>query len=117
MTGFLGTELDGPLSIQLEGAGEGSKDGSTRRKVTTWLEDSRAATLKKGLEEHLDQSARPVWVHPQLDKQLIISLARAGFSLCLDQEGSAIKSSQRQWPGTFACLLPAVQPGWGNLWE
>ena len=68
MTGFLGTELDGPLSIQVEGAGEGSKDGSTRRKVTTWLEDSRAATLKKGLEDHVDQSARPVWVHPQLDK-------------------------------------------------
>ena len=32
MAGFLGTDLDGPLSIQVEGAGEGSKDGSTRRK-------------------------------------------------------------------------------------
>ena len=68
MTTFLGVELEGPLSIPVEGAGEGSNDGSTRRKVTSWLEDCRAALLKKGLEEHLDQTARPVWAHPQLDK-------------------------------------------------
>ena len=68
ITGFLGIELEGPLSVSVEGAGEGSCDGSSRRKITTWLEDVRAATLKKGLENHTDQTARPVWVHPQLDK-------------------------------------------------
>ena len=68
ITDFLGTELDGPLSIPVEGAGEGNNDGSSRRTITRWLEDARASTLKKGLENHADQSARPVWVHPQLDK-------------------------------------------------
>ena len=68
ITGFLGIELEGPLSVSVEGAGEGSSDGSSRRKITTWLEDVRAATLKKGLENHADQTARPIWVHPQLDK-------------------------------------------------
>jgi hypothetical protein len=68
MTTYLGTELQGPLALPVEGAGEGSSDGSTRRRVTSWLEDTRAATLKKGLENHVDQTARPVWAHPQLDK-------------------------------------------------
>ena len=40
MNGFLGTELDGPLSVPVEGAGEGSSEGSSRRKITTWLEDA-----------------------------------------------------------------------------
>ena len=43
-------------------------DGSTRRLVTTWLEDTRASVLKKALENYPDQSVRPVWVNPQLDK-------------------------------------------------
>ena len=68
MSTYLETEVQGPLAVQVEGAGQGSSDGSTRRRITTWLEDTRAATLKKGLEAHLDQTARPVWAHPQLDK-------------------------------------------------
>ena len=68
MTMYLGVELQGPLSLPVEGAGQGSSDGSSRRRITGWLEDNRAATLKKGLENHFDQTARPVWVHPQLDK-------------------------------------------------
>ena len=42
MNGFLGTELDGPLSVPVEGAGEGSSEGSSRRKITTWLEDANS---------------------------------------------------------------------------
>ena len=68
MTMYLGVELQGPLSLPVEGAGQGSSDGSSRKRITGWLEDHRAATLKKGLESHGDQTARPVWVHPQLDK-------------------------------------------------
>ena len=52
----------------MEGAGDGRVDGSTRRLLTTWLEDTRAAVLVKALEQYPDQSARPVWVHPQFDK-------------------------------------------------
>ena len=39
---------------------------STRRLVTTWLENSRAAVLKKALEMHPDQTARPVWTKPSV---------------------------------------------------
>ena len=65
---YLGQDLAGPLDVVVEGAGHGCTDGSSRRKITTWLEDMRAATLTKALEDYPDQSARPVWVHPQLDK-------------------------------------------------
>ena len=65
---YLDRDMEGPLVIEVEGAGNGSRDGSTRRKVTTWLEDTRAAVLVKSLELLPDQTARPVWVHPQLDK-------------------------------------------------
>jgi hypothetical protein len=36
--------------------------------ITTWIEETRSAVLSKALEEHPDQSARPVWANPQLDK-------------------------------------------------
>ena len=62
---YIGKDLEGPLDVGVEGAGYGSTDGGTRRKLTTWLEDTRAATLSKALEDYPDQSARPVWVHPQ----------------------------------------------------
>ena len=45
-----------------------SSSSSTRRTLTTWVEDTRTAVLVKSLEQYPDQSARPVWVHPQLDK-------------------------------------------------
>ena len=65
---YLGRELEGPLHVEVEGAGECCKDGSTRKKITTWLEDMRLAVLVKSLESFPDQTARPVWVHPQLNK-------------------------------------------------
>ena len=61
-------DFTGPLLVATEGAGEGRVDGSSRKLITTWIEDTRAAVLKKALEDYPDQSARPVWVHPQLDK-------------------------------------------------
>jgi hypothetical protein len=60
--------MDGPLAVNVEGAGNGNTDGGTRKEITTWMEDTRAAVLTKALEDYPDQSARPVWVNPQLDK-------------------------------------------------
>ena len=68
MSAFLGVEMQGPLTVPVEGAGGMNCDGSSRRIVTTYLENTRAAVLKAGLEGHLDQTARPIWAHPQLDK-------------------------------------------------
>ena len=68
MCQFLGEELEGPLAVPVEGAGEGSVTGATRQLATTYLEDRRLQVLRKALELYPDQSARPVWAHPQMDK-------------------------------------------------
>jgi hypothetical protein len=65
---YLGRYIEGPPQTGVEAAGDGREDGSTRRMITTWLEETRSAVLSKALEEHPDQSARPVWANPQLDK-------------------------------------------------
>ena len=65
---FLGEELEGVMSVGLEGVGEGRVDGSTRALLTQQRESLRARVLYKGLKEHQDQTARPTWVYPQLDK-------------------------------------------------
>ena len=61
-------ETDNPLAVPVEAAGQGSNDGSTRRRITVYLEDKRKEVLVKALETHHNQAARPVWANPQLDK-------------------------------------------------
>ena len=97
---YLERELEGPLQVEAEGAGNGRVDGNTRRLLTTWLEDTRAAVLRKGLESYPDQSARPVWVHPNLDKD--------GYSPYQVQKGFLTMSFVKQWPDTCAYLPLAV---------
>ena len=64
----MGEELEGQLAVPLEGVGEGRVDGSTRHLVTQQREAMRAKVLSKALTLHPVQTARPVWVFPQLDK-------------------------------------------------
>ena len=109
MTTYLGAGFDGPLAIPVEGAGEGSSDGSSRRKVTTWLENNRAALLKKGLEDHWDQTARPVWAHPQLDK------LSQGWILSLPGPGGLIQSEFSETVARHLCLhSPCCAPRVGE---
>ena len=65
---YLDKPVEGLLANEAKGAGQGNEDGSTRRKTTILLEDTRAEVLVRSLEQYPDQTARPVWVHPQLDK-------------------------------------------------
>ena len=106
---YLDRDMEGPLVVEVEGAGNGSRDGSTRRKVTTWLEDTRAAVLVKSLELFPDQTARPVWVHPQLDK------LSQGWILSLPGHNGF---SQAEFSETVARLLclpsPCCQPRLGE---
>ena len=106
---YLDRDMGGPLQVSAEGAGEGRVDGSTRRLVTTWLEDTRAAVLKKALESFPDQSARPVWVNPQLDK-----LSQGWILAMPGHEGF----SQAEFSETVARLLclpsPCCQPRVGS---
>ena len=64
----MGQDIEGPLDRAVEGVGEGSKDGSTRKKVVEQREKLRGLVLGKALKQHPDQQARPVLVWPQLDK-------------------------------------------------
>ena len=65
---YLGEELEGELSVEVEELGKGRVDGSTRALLTRQREGLRARVLSKALIEHPDQTARPTWVFPQLDK-------------------------------------------------
>ena len=51
MCEFLGEELVAPLSVSVEEIGEGSTDGSTRKKIVEQRETLRGATLTKALEK------------------------------------------------------------------
>ena len=68
MSTFLGTELELPLSVSVNAIGEGSINGSTRKKILEQRETMRGLVLSKALELHPNQAARPVRVWPQLDK-------------------------------------------------
>ena len=58
MSEYLGMNLEAPFATNVQAIGEGSTDGSTRKKLV----------LSKALEAYPDQAARPVWVWPQMDK-------------------------------------------------
>ena len=64
----MGEELEGELSVEVEELGKGRVDGSTRALLTRQRQRLRARVLSKALIEHPDQTARPTWVFPQLDK-------------------------------------------------
>ena len=49
MSDFLGDELGAPLAVSVEGIGDGSTDGSTRKKIVEQRETLRGATLSKAL--------------------------------------------------------------------
>ena len=101
---YLEKELDGLLASEVQAAGLGSEDGSTRRKITIWLEDIRAAVLSKALEQYPDQTARPVWVHPQLDKLSHI------WILSLPGHNGFTQAEFRETIARFMCLpSPACQ--------
>ena len=68
MAAFLGQDLEGPLAMTVEGAGDGSVNGSTRKKVTEQREKLRGSVIGEALKRYPDQKARPVLVWPQLDK-------------------------------------------------
>ena len=66
---WLEEELEGPLKVHTQSAGEGSITGATRRLVMEQLETQRCKLLSKGLELYHDQEARPCWSWPDRGKQ------------------------------------------------
>ena len=68
MSEFLGTNLEPPLSVPVEGCGEGREDGSTRKLIVEQRESLRGLVLTKALQNFHDHTARPVMAWPQKDK-------------------------------------------------
>ena len=109
---YLDQQLEGLLAAETQGAGSGSVDGSTRRMVTIELEDMRAAVLAKALQQHHDQTARPVWVHPQLDK------LSQGWILSLPGHNGFTQAEFSETVARFLCLpSPCCQPKLGESLE
>ena len=65
---FLGQELDGHLAVQVEGMGEGSVDGKTRRLVVQQREELRGAVLKEALSRMDSSTMKPVKAWSNRDK-------------------------------------------------
>ena len=109
---FLGIDLDGLLVREVQGAGDGSTDGSTRRTLTKWIEDTRNKVLAKALEMHPDQSARPAWVHPQFDK------LSQGWILSLPGHRGFTQAEFSETVARMLCLpSPCCQPKVGTPLE
>ena len=102
---YLGKEIEGPLQSLVEGAGGGHVDGRTRRELTAWIEDTRAAVLEEALARHSDQRAQPVWSHPQLDK------LSQGWVFCLPGPNGFSQAEFSETVARFLCLpSPCCQP-------
>ena len=67
-TRYLGQELDGHLAVPVEGVGEGSVDGSTRKAVVQQREELRGAVMKVGLSRLPDPTLKPVIAWANRDK-------------------------------------------------
>ena len=65
---YLDQELGGALAVPLEGVGEGSVDGSTRRAVVQQREELRGTVLEVALSRLTDLNLRPVVAWPNRDK-------------------------------------------------
>ena len=65
---YLGKDLEPPLVVQAQGAGDGATDGSTRRKIVEQREQLRGAVLKVALSRHPDQRQRAEMAWRNRDK-------------------------------------------------
>ena len=61
---YLGQKLVGPLTVHVEGVGEGSVDGRTRKLVVQAREELRGSVMKIALSRLSDQNLRPVTAWP-----------------------------------------------------
>lgn len=65
---YLGQELEGYLAAEVEGVGDGTEDGSTRKKLVEQREEIRGAVLKEVLARETNLTLRPVLAWANRDK-------------------------------------------------
>ena len=101
---FLGQELDGHLAVPVEGVGEGSVDGSTRRKVVQQREELRGAVLEHALSRLGDSTLRPVCAWLNRDK------LSSAWLLCLPGPDSMSSVAFTEAMALLLCMpSPACQ--------
>ena len=134
MSKYLGEELGGALALPVEGAGDGSTDGSTRKVVVTQLENLRHKVLTKSLKEWHVRTDRPVWSWPNRDKLstawllsfpgphsgLSTSVFREGLAMllclpspaCMDRVGESIGTAKVDMFGDNVLCEKLPGDGW-----
>ena len=65
---WLGTGIEEVFEAEVEGVGEGSCSGETRRKIVEAVEKTMSLLLSRCLEEHRPRKDRHVWAWKQRDK-------------------------------------------------
>ena len=68
MAEYVDEELSGLLSDPLEGIGQGSSNGSSRKKIVEQLEQLKVKVLDKYFDEFPERQARSVWSWRNRDK-------------------------------------------------
>ena len=108
---FLDVKPTGALASTVEGAGNGSVDGSTRKEEVQVLESLKTQAIHKCLQIHPDKKARPVRMFSHRDK-----LSQAWLS-ALPGPFSEIPSPEFTQAMAWHLLVPspACQPHVGTF--
>ena len=107
---FLGRDVEGPLTQDVESAGDGNTSGTTRNKILEEREKTMGLLLLAALEQHPNQNMRPVWSWPERDKlssQWLLTLPGHDLSLSSEEFSECL--------ATLLCLpSPATAPKVGE---
>lgn len=84
---YLGEEVDGVLANLVQAAGKNCP-GKLRKDLVESIDKTRGLLLCKGLENHENQEARPVWCWPERDKM------SSQWALCIPGPRTAMSNSE-----------------------
>ena len=111
---WLGEDMKGPLVQEVQGAGEGSSSRDVRGSIVRERDIARKKILLKALENHHDQSWRPVWSLPERDK------LSSAWALCLPHPHTTMSPSEfAQVFSNHLSTFPSVcGQSWGaSVWK
>ena len=105
---FMEEEFEGPFATPAEGIGDGSEDGSTRKRLCEKKEQLLGRVLKRGLLLHPDQTTGPVSSWKERDKLSTAFL----LSLPGPHYGIPQTCSRKHWQHCFVLPHQPAQLGW-----
>ena len=107
---FLDQDLEGHLAVSVEGVGQGSVDGSTRKAVVQQREELRAAVLQQALLRMENSTLKPVRAWANRDK------LSSSWLQCLPGPDGL---NNQAFSEAMALLLCTTSPGqgWRQSWQ